>query len=378
VIEHSTPLCGFAHTFGGLLIVGVSEKDAQPQELVGVEVSGELKTSIASSIATNVSPAPSYEIGECSLPNKPTRKLAVVRVRQDSQLHYLTKKGQQPIYVRNEDQSVPADAAQLRSLIERKAQSSELMPAIANRLEVLRRTVELYKTRLLRPTYLQILLAPISHPPLALDSAIEQQFRRLISRNFSFHYGTNEVTKEDRRGLSWYQHEWLSESHESVWRVTSAGDVGYASQIEVSGKTGAPVGGRWSLGDVLQDLFFTIAISRSLWRKSGFYGEAQLAMHVDTGGLPLHPGILTKAAPRDSWWNSEHELETALDGSILAFAEQPSRNASVTATFNSSLHIDALAEVVASLLNDLVRSLGHAGNLAELNDATQHFVRAYG
>ena len=56
-------VAAFAHTFGGVLIVGVSEKDAQPDELVGIEATGELKTTIASSIATNISPPPSYEIG---------------------------------------------------------------------------------------------------------------------------------------------------------------------------------------------------------------------------------------------------------------------------------------------------------------------------
>jgi hypothetical protein len=91
---------------------------AQPDELVGIEAIGELKTSIASSIATNISPTPSYEIAECSLPTTPARKLAVIRVRQGNQIYYLTKKGEKPIYVRNEDESIPADAARLRALRE--------------------------------------------------------------------------------------------------------------------------------------------------------------------------------------------------------------------------------------------------------------------
>lgn len=72
-------VAAFAHTFGGLLIIGVSEKDAKPDQLVGVETAGELKTSIASFIATNISPPPPYEIAEGSLPALPTLKLAVIR-----------------------------------------------------------------------------------------------------------------------------------------------------------------------------------------------------------------------------------------------------------------------------------------------------------
>jgi predicted HTH transcriptional regulator len=138
-------VAAFAHTFGGLLLVGVSEKDAQPDELVGVESAGELKTSIASAIATNISPPPSYEIAECSLPTVLARRLAVIRVRQGNQIHYLTKKGEKPIYVRNEDESVPADAARLRSLIERRSSPSQSLAEINNRISAMRPSVQLFE-----------------------------------------------------------------------------------------------------------------------------------------------------------------------------------------------------------------------------------------
>ncbi len=52
-------------TFGGLLIVGVNEKDGKPQDIVGVQLGTELKTQIASSISANISPTPSFGIAEC-------------------------------------------------------------------------------------------------------------------------------------------------------------------------------------------------------------------------------------------------------------------------------------------------------------------------
>src|SRR4029077_5754541 len=75
-------VAAFAHTFGGLLIVGVAEQEGVPMQCVGVQTKGELKTAIASSIATNISPTPPYEIAECVLPQYPDKKLAVIRVRQ--------------------------------------------------------------------------------------------------------------------------------------------------------------------------------------------------------------------------------------------------------------------------------------------------------
>src|SRR5215469_5517417 len=61
-------VAAFSHTFGGLLFVGVSESSGRPDKFVGIEGPGELKTKLASSIATNISPTPSFEIAECGVP----------------------------------------------------------------------------------------------------------------------------------------------------------------------------------------------------------------------------------------------------------------------------------------------------------------------
>lgn len=54
-------VAAFANTFGGLLLIGVTDEDGRADELVGVPSQRhELKTRIASSIASNISPTPSY------------------------------------------------------------------------------------------------------------------------------------------------------------------------------------------------------------------------------------------------------------------------------------------------------------------------------
>ena len=216
--------------------MGVSEKDGQPDSLVGVVSPGELKTSIASSIATNISPTPAYEIAECSLPSSAGRKLAVVRVRQGSQLLYLTKKGERPIYVRNEDESMPADAAQLRSLIDRKSRSSESQSQTATRVAGLRSAVALKKTASRGwkrySTNLQIILTPIDYPSLTLDSSVEQEFRKLLNRNFAFRYTNRNCDRSDVRFISCYEWRWFRfyDRRESVCRRTSDGDIAYCTQ----------------------------------------------------------------------------------------------------------------------------------------------------
>jgi len=82
---------------------------------------------------------------------------------------------------------------------------------------------------------MQIILSPFEHPGLSLDSAVEQQFRKLINRNFSFRYPDSEVEKEEKRWLDWFGWRWFRslDKHESVWRITASGDVVYGRQIRV-------------------------------------------------------------------------------------------------------------------------------------------------
>jgi len=58
-------VAALANTFGGLLIVGVQKNQNDIQaKMIGVTSPSELTTGIASTIATNISPMPSYDIME--------------------------------------------------------------------------------------------------------------------------------------------------------------------------------------------------------------------------------------------------------------------------------------------------------------------------
>jgi len=377
-------VAGFAHTFGGLLIIGVSENDAQPNELVGEESASELKTRIASSIGTNISPTPSYEIAECNHPSKPGRKLAVVRVRQGHQLYYYTKKGEHPIYIRNEDQSVPADAAQLRSLIERKTSASQKESEVTHRVTTLRPSVQLRKTAALEgnpariPTSLQIVLCPFDHPGLILDSTVEQQFRKLVSNNFSFRYRNTHVEHEDERWVDFYDWRWFrpADRHESVWRITAAGDIAYGRQARIRAADGERHA--WSLGDAIVDMLLLIGVARSIWKSSSFYGEALLLLGVTIHDLHLEANIVT-----DVWSTSSpaasHEIydfNSALRDSIVSVQSDNVGSASATSVFNSGLPHDAITDTIANVMNQLLRSLTYAADRNNLKRAVEHFLRA--
>src|SRR5947207_8031843 len=78
-----------ANTFGGLIVIGISEEDGRAKAIEGEPSSSELKTRLAGSIAANISPTPVYDIAECILPADPNRRLAVIRVRPTARIHYL-------------------------------------------------------------------------------------------------------------------------------------------------------------------------------------------------------------------------------------------------------------------------------------------------
>src|SRR5216684_1831773 len=91
-------IAAFANTFGGLLVVGVKKgKKDIVCEFPGVETDSEYKTRIASAIAANISPVPSYNIFECHKPDAPNRRFCVVRLREGKSIHLITKKDFSPV-----------------------------------------------------------------------------------------------------------------------------------------------------------------------------------------------------------------------------------------------------------------------------------------
>jgi predicted HTH transcriptional regulator len=74
-------LVAFANSYGGLLILGVTD---DRNGFLGVQLpaKSDLKTHIASIIATRISPVPLFEVHTCHSPTNPACALALIRISE--------------------------------------------------------------------------------------------------------------------------------------------------------------------------------------------------------------------------------------------------------------------------------------------------------
>jgi hypothetical protein len=225
----------------------------------------------------------------------------------------------------------------------------------------------------------QILLAPLGHPGVILDSVEEQNFRRLATLNFSFRHNKTAHSVHNDRAASWYQLDWKisTDNTDSSWRITSDGDVGYARQIRLNSEDGKAK--YWSLGDIVADLLLLLAVARSWWRNAGFFGEAQLVVAIIAHNLALDPGLATELSPNSpEKWAQMLNFDSALANAIVSSVSKLSQTGNATGIFNAGIPYDRVTELAADILNQLLRSMGHAANLNALRSAVEIFVRAYG
>jgi hypothetical protein len=219
-------VAAFVNTFGGLLFVGISEQQGRADQLVGIVAQRqELKTSIASSIASNISPTPPYEIRDIIFPDGSGRHLCIVRVRKGNSLYLITKKGERPVYTRNEDESRPADAGRLQALLATRwiagqadAQNSYVQPAFGtqNLYVTVNQPGAAKEQRVRSETFLQIQLTPEEPLQVRLDLSAEREFLYMVRATYPELAENVEVRAKDLgasfsefRLRDWYQVTYL-------------------------------------------------------------------------------------------------------------------------------------------------------------------------
>jgi hypothetical protein len=114
-------VAAFSNTFGGLILLGVDERDNCPVAISGIAVSrGDLKTRLVNMIVDTVHPTPLMSVSTVRT-DVPDRQVAVVRIEEGDHPPYLwTHGGESKIPVRREDRSKAVGPLELEALINRR------------------------------------------------------------------------------------------------------------------------------------------------------------------------------------------------------------------------------------------------------------------
>jgi len=373
-------IAAFAHSFGGLLIVGVrKDKDDIAPELVGIESSVEYKTRIASAIAANISPVPSYDIFECHKPGAPNQKYCVVRVRESKVLHLVTKKRLEPVYIRNEDEVRPATAEQLRMLIDREREA----PSASQNFG--RRAIDLQVSKAVRsgykdldsavwhtlyyedsPTFLKLEMIPAEAVQLELDRSHETSLWQLVSDQYPRVADTvreGVALRAEVRGGSSYEVLWYHKKldYEGRWRIMSAGEIGHATQVRYQ----LPGTGQysWSVVDVARYLILFMQLSMKWWEANRYFGGGYLFAQLNVPRLALlrHPsdGYFIEAFDVLHRHSAPFSRPSIRKDAILP-SPSPGTGSDAMAKVEYFTTTQKLPRLTTSLLNQLLRPLGYA------------------
>ncbi len=204
----------------------------------------------------------------------------------------MTTKGESnPVYIRNADQSRPAQAAELRALIEQRSASLEVGSDFPNRVVEwqdqfgVRKKLETQPdtNRIASPTYFKVVVLPLGQSGLILDQALEERFKNIVFVRYpalsNFLPSVPVIELDEDRGRDWYGLRWLHTNldYERSWRVNSRGEFGFATQTKYPL---AGYGDFWSLCDIALALISTLAATKTWWEAFDYFGDAAVACMV--------------------------------------------------------------------------------------------------
>src|SRR5258707_11012897 len=278
-------VAAFANTFGGLLFIGIEKgQNDIHATLTGVASTSELTTGIAAAISTNICPTPVYNIAECYKPGETGKRFCIVRIRNSSIISLVTKKGLSPVWLRDADRTIKADAAQLRRMIDRERESASNVHD--SRYTSARETLDqiiigydylpdpnwtLGKWQRSQ-TFFKLALVPNGDMLLRLDRRAEGKFSNLIHTYYrrigSTLSGTNPPAQDaEERASNFYEYRWYHKNikYENRWRITDRLVVAHATQVWNEQE--------WRLADVVIYTLLLLKIGSKWWESVKYFGD---------------------------------------------------------------------------------------------------------
>jgi len=226
--------------------------------------------------------------------------LALIRVSSQPKIH-LYLKGDKPVWIRNEDQSIPARASDLQALLDRvratdatgpnaigtaAGHARDMFVTKAKDLSATFADRQASANRQRSPTFWEFSAIPERSLHIGLDAAVERQFTGAIyrlypslDRNRSVNYGQSIVDYEDR-ARSWYGYSYLDldRDHEIAWELTEGGVIRAIG--EASGRIDPGPADLWSLVDLFISVDSSLRLVHEVWSKFGYYGAGGIVVNL--------------------------------------------------------------------------------------------------
>lgn len=280
----------------------------------------------------------------------------------------------------DEDETRPANAADLRSQIERETRWREGSEKAFARVDALRKMpvwqeygshdpIEWFRSpRQASSSFLKLQLLPREPVQLEMETPHEDRLKSLIRQIYPRVVETlgKVAVDAESRGADFYEYAWYHYGidFEMKWRTTAEGDTAHTTQIRKAGGTDNVFG--WSIVDLAVDLVLFLKLSMEWWRLMDYYGDGRLYAQLNVQGLQLAragDGSFVRIFDPTLKIGSGKPLHIQ-SGAVLVSTGAAS--ASVETYIDYSQGTTRLVQTVTAMLNRLLRSLGHRVTLNEL------------
>ncbi len=166
------------------------------------------------------------------------------------------------------------------------------------------------------------------------------------------------ATDAEDRGADFYEYLWYYRDvdHEERWRITSRGEIAHAAQVR------SPDGrSSWSLVDLTVYVILFLRLGERWWNELGQLGDGYLSVELRAQNLEVerrNDRFLYSFDPRNASPTEKGNLY--IDGSAVLVSKRQNPRANAEARLNFLSSAGKRSELVTSVMNTLLRSLGHA------------------
>ena len=188
---------------------------------------------------------------------------------------------------------------------------------------------------------------------MPLDRRAENQFVASIHDNYrrvrKLGGADTVAATTENRSADFYQYQWyhINLDYECRWRITKFLEVAHATQIKEDGS--------WSLLDVVAYTILMLRMSAKWWESSHYFGDGVLYAILSVEDLKLARGKSSEFKKLFGPGTGDF----ALRPEVLQVGQQQLVVAKAGVPVNFAQMRSEIPEIVTSVMNSLLRSLGH-------------------